>query len=726
MIFRHIVIHNLKVLAKERKCFFDHTIDKLRTLNFEEIRAFFCKERDLFANFDMVNYRLVTYEKRYPVCSSSKILLRRINLDQHLVPLKVLADGNCLFGAVSLFLYGNDSFHLELRVRCKLEMALNTDKYMDNHRFIEWISLFYGTNISGSINDLLKEEIMRLIENELRDPMQHLLLSNTISCELNSEIKQNVILMWTHTHDLMESYEIWNPNHFVPLVKSKKLTKNNESLEILINNIENQAFKLKIESLLSKVNDEFLNDESQLKNPVNLRILDVLNDNLIKNETKNNELNSETETDDLFQSFTETTNFDFDKLELKDVIPKMNLPSAVRTKSFFVFDLNLTKYNDIIRDENGSYWNNGAKKKFYEIDRLTEAKLKFLSNNKLEYRYQANEKTYEILRMTYFSKSQPAPSDFDRLFICFFWSKNNEKKNFNLLAHGNYTKTAKPYIRSSKEVLYEIKESLKKTTSSKSEFTKLLNEKNNFIKTRDNFVDAIFNMKKSDYDNLITVCFKDQQLFDLVHCGSFEKYYSGINFDTTYNMGDFYVSYFTYRNLSLNINGTDQHPIFMGPLMDFENDDVDKEKILYLIFGSTSGGEKSLVASNNWFLEHKARKIYVFFMRPNLRYKDKLNRGINKSIKERIPKSKNNLTEIFSFFEEMTNGQINSSKLAMIQSGDHKVSKLYKKSEVKANVWSMLGQTQQERKLEKFLKKWSEMEKKNTEKNVTSIYKLEN
>ncbi|RNA09558.1 hypothetical protein BpHYR1_045004 [Brachionus plicatilis] len=65
----------------------------------------------------------------------------------------------------------------------------------------------------------------------------------------------------------------------------------------------------------------------------------------------------------------------------------------------------------------------------------------------------------------------------------------------------------------------------------------------------------------------------------------------------------------------------------------------------------------------------------------------------------------------------MANGQINSSKLAMIQSGDHEVSKLYKKSEVKANVWSMLGQTQQERKLEKFLKKWPEMEKKNTEKN---------
>lgn len=111
-------------------------------------------------------------------------------------------------------------------------MALNTERYMNNtsllaqlktkpnsqnsDRFIEWISLFCGTNISGSINDLLKVEIMRLVQvnswasswhlfgicnalnitiqqiyprkiSELRDTMQHLLLSNTIFCDSNSE-----------------------------------------------------------------------------------------------------------------------------------------------------------------------------------------------------------------------------------------------------------------------------------------------------------------------------------------------------------------------------------------------------------------------------------------------------------------------------------------------------------------------------------------------------------
>ena len=84
------------------------------------------------------------------------------------------------------------------------------------------------------------------------------------------------------------------------------------------------------------------------------------------------------------------------------------------------------------------------------------------------------------------------------------------------------------------------------------------------------------------------------------------------------------------------------------------------------------------------------------------------------------------MTEIFSFFEEMANGQINSSKQAIIQSGDHEVSELFKKSEIKASVWSMLGRTQQEKKFGKFLKKWPEKENGEGEKNVTSSYKQEN
>lgn len=192
--------------------------------------------------------------------------------------------------------------------------------------------------------------------------------------------------------------------------------------------------------------------------------------------------------------------------------------------------------------------------------------------------------------------------------------------------------------------------------------------------------------------------------------------------------GNFYVSYFTYRNLSLNLNGTNEHPIFMGPLMvhlkrdfdcyfyfteqikyhsdlkfqglnysvldikliitdddeslkgalkktfiktdfllscnhirknivkvlkEFELDECDQEKILFLIFGGQNERENSLIASKNkkqyierlnlltnyfetlkrrhnaksfgdWFLEHKAKRIFDNFIIPNTKYHKKL------------------------------------------------------------------------------------------------------
>ncbi|CAF1100815.1 unnamed protein product [Brachionus calyciflorus] len=228
-------------------------------------------------------------------------------------------------------------------------------------------------------------------------------------------------------------------------------------------------------------------------------------------------------------------------------------------------------------------------------------------------------------------------------------------------------------------------------------------------------------MKKTEFvksinftkDNLVMICFSEQQLYDMIRFGSCEKFYSVINFDTTFDLGNFYVSYFTYRNLSLFKNCSEQHPIFMGPLMihlkkdfetyyyfseqiryhsvilykdkdfsilnvkliitdddeglngalrktfantdfalccnhirkkiirilsEFEIDDTDQEKILFLIFGSQNERNRSLIGSKSkkeyierldlfsnyfdslggnenaksfldWFLEHKAKNI---------------------------------------------------------------------------------------------------------------------
>ncbi|RNA25309.1 hypothetical protein BpHYR1_015724 [Brachionus plicatilis] len=134
-------------------------------------------------------------------------------------------------------------------------------------------------------------------------------------------------------------------------------------------------------------------------------------------------------------------------------------------------------------------------------------------------------------------------------------------------------------------------------------------------------------------------------------------------------------------------------------LKSHELDEIDEEKILFLIFGSDKERDESLIASSNriqyierlellsnyfdsikhksnassfadWFLDYKAKKIYDFFVEPNRKFTDKLNNyyttnnveSFNKSIKVQIHKMKNNLTEIFNFLEELSNGQINKSK----------------------------------------------------------------
>ena len=56
----------------------------------------------------------------YPICLHSQQLLQLYTpaLLRNVKPINTVGDGNCLFRATSLALYGNDSYHTELRARC--------------------------------------------------------------------------------------------------------------------------------------------------------------------------------------------------------------------------------------------------------------------------------------------------------------------------------------------------------------------------------------------------------------------------------------------------------------------------------------------------------------------------------------------------------------------------------------------------------------------------------
>ena len=49
--------------------------------------------------------------------------------DQDSTPIKVAGDGNCLYRAISILMCGNENQHLELRLRCVLELAQNPEYY---------------------------------------------------------------------------------------------------------------------------------------------------------------------------------------------------------------------------------------------------------------------------------------------------------------------------------------------------------------------------------------------------------------------------------------------------------------------------------------------------------------------------------------------------------------------------------------------------------------------
>lgn len=49
-----------------------------------------------------------------------------------LVPMQTYGEGNCLFRAVSRILCGDETMHVELRMRTFLELCLNKNKYLNN------------------------------------------------------------------------------------------------------------------------------------------------------------------------------------------------------------------------------------------------------------------------------------------------------------------------------------------------------------------------------------------------------------------------------------------------------------------------------------------------------------------------------------------------------------------------------------------------------------------
>lgn len=111
-------------------------------------------------------------------------------------------------------------------------------------------------------------------------------------------------------------------------------------------------------------------------------------------------------------------------------------------------------------------------------------------------------------------------------------------------------------------------------------FRQLINHKSihqeaerTYFHTKDDYYDAIKNIGAGDFvgnisfesTSVSSVCFTRQQFNDLIRFCAIGD--SVVNIDTTFELGDYYVTPITFRNLSVINPATNQHPLYLGPVM---------------------------------------------------------------------------------------------------------------------------------------------------------------
>ncbi|XP_052789160.1 uncharacterized protein LOC128223800 [Mya arenaria] len=182
------------------------------------------------------------------------------------VPVRVGADGNCLPRCGSIFSFGSEDHHQEIRARIVIEMVENSDIYLDykflsqgrdenseiraeqlpNHFAMYSDKFMPGSQLSPSkIRSIYEQEVLDICQNSVYMGIWQLFgLASVLGCNVQSvypnlgnphvredlnrlikprgtETKERVHILWTTTRtDMLASN--WVPNHFVPLLPISK------------------------------------------------------------------------------------------------------------------------------------------------------------------------------------------------------------------------------------------------------------------------------------------------------------------------------------------------------------------------------------------------------------------------------------------------------------------------------------------------------------------------
>ncbi|CAF4649300.1 unnamed protein product [Rotaria socialis] len=172
-------------------------------------------------------------ERKYLVDAVAKTYLRKATDDvQHLIPVEVVADGNCLYNSILLLMNNSMITTSELRVRTVIELVVNGAYY---------------TRMYSQFIGLLDIAIKAICKNYTYSELYEIAaLCNILRCNIRSiypridfredmEILNNsfrptspiiancsITIFWSHALNEIDvraqNNMTWSPNHFVPLI----------------------------------------------------------------------------------------------------------------------------------------------------------------------------------------------------------------------------------------------------------------------------------------------------------------------------------------------------------------------------------------------------------------------------------------------------------------------------------------------------------------------------
>ena len=155
---------------------------------------------------------------------------------------RTLGDGNCLARSLSAAAFGTEDYHVELRVRLAMELALRKHTYLSPEYGPDLLAFLHASGDFNAVPTLemaYECEVLTTVANSKHMGLWHLMAAaNVLETDIKSifpapNIHMNrvfkpdgaaarfpIYVQWTSTHDIPVD-ATWSANHVVSVVKSR-------------------------------------------------------------------------------------------------------------------------------------------------------------------------------------------------------------------------------------------------------------------------------------------------------------------------------------------------------------------------------------------------------------------------------------------------------------------------------------------------------------------------